>query len=146
MCSCTSSHTQSTTLTQHCRTAGILGSLFSLPQFFAAPLIGASSDIVGRKKMLLLSMVSAHCVSMVYLLFAGRRKRAGSSAATLLPRCLADCLLHDTPRGLSSPAGKAVKATFPISTSPSLAPLARERWRWRGCFHWFLPDSCPGAR
>ena len=36
---------------------GLLGSLFSFLQFLASPLIGASSDIYGRKKMLVLSMV-----------------------------------------------------------------------------------------
>lgn len=36
---------------------GLLGSLFSLLQFLASPVIGAASDVVGRKPMLLLSLV-----------------------------------------------------------------------------------------
>ena len=36
---------------------GLLGSLFSFLQFLASPLIGATSDIYGRKKVLVLSMV-----------------------------------------------------------------------------------------
>ena len=37
---------------------GLLGSLFSLLQFLASPLIGAMSDIYGRKPTLVISMVS----------------------------------------------------------------------------------------
>ena len=38
--------------------AGLLGSMFSLLQFLVSPIIGASSDIFGRKVILVLSMVS----------------------------------------------------------------------------------------
>ena len=50
--------------------AGLLGSLFSLLQFFASPLIGASSDILGRKPVLVSTMVRACvyvlCMHMAY--------------------------------------------------------------------------------
>lgn len=36
---------------------GILGSLFSILQFLSAPLLGAYSDIYGRKKALLICLV-----------------------------------------------------------------------------------------
>ena len=38
--------------------AGLIGSLFSLLQFIASPVIGAASDVYGRKPLLLLSMVT----------------------------------------------------------------------------------------
>jgi MFS family permease len=37
---------------------GILGSMFSILQFISAPIIGAYSDVHGRKKALLMCMVS----------------------------------------------------------------------------------------
>ena len=43
---------------------GLIGSLFSLLQFIASPVIGAASDVYGRKPLLLLTMVcidSEHC-------------------------------------------------------------------------------------
>ena len=36
---------------------GLLGSLFSFLQFLTSPLLGATSDIFGRKRMLILCMV-----------------------------------------------------------------------------------------
>ena len=42
----------------HFLPAGLLGSMFSLLQFLVSPVIGASSDIFGRKAVLLASMVS----------------------------------------------------------------------------------------
>lgn len=36
---------------------GVIGSLFSLLQFFASPLIGGLSDVYGRKRLMLLTMV-----------------------------------------------------------------------------------------
>ena len=41
-----------------CNFLGFLGSLFSLLQFLVSPIIGASSDIFGRKTILIMSMVS----------------------------------------------------------------------------------------
>ena len=38
--------------------AGLIGSLFSLLQFIASPVIGAASDVYGRKPLLVLTMVS----------------------------------------------------------------------------------------
>ena len=37
--------------------AGLLGSLYSFLQFLTSPLLGASSDVYGRKPLLLLTMV-----------------------------------------------------------------------------------------
>lgn len=37
---------------------GLIGSLFSFLQFLSSPLMGAASDVYGRKPMLLVSMVS----------------------------------------------------------------------------------------
>lgn len=50
--------------------AGLLGSLFSLLQFLASPLIGTMSDIYGRKPTLLVSMVSLwHYTKCTHLLY-----------------------------------------------------------------------------
>ncbi len=46
--------------------AGLLGSLFSFLQFFASPLIGTSSDILGRKPVLVTTMVSDKLIIIVY--------------------------------------------------------------------------------
>ncbi|XP_053407430.1 major facilitator superfamily domain-containing protein 10-like [Mercenaria mercenaria] len=46
---------------------GLIGSLFSLLQFIASPLIGATSDVYGRKPVLVLSMVG---VAFSYALWA----------------------------------------------------------------------------
>lgn len=40
---------------------GLLGSMFSLLQFFVSPIIGRASDRMGRRRVLLLTMV---CMSM----------------------------------------------------------------------------------
>ena len=40
-----------------CVTPGLLGSLFSFLQFLTSPLLGATSDIYGRKRVLILCMV-----------------------------------------------------------------------------------------
>ena len=40
---------------------GLIGSLFSLLQFIASPVIGAASDVYGRKPLLILTMV---CIDM----------------------------------------------------------------------------------
>ena len=48
-----------------CMYAGLLGSLFSLLQFIGSPLIGAASDVTGRKPMLLLSMVTLFTTCMI---------------------------------------------------------------------------------
>lgn len=52
--------------------AGLLGSLFSFLQFFASPLIGASSDILGRKPVLVSTMVSNIIIIME---LSGHNKR-----------------------------------------------------------------------
>jgi MFS family permease len=49
---------------------GLLGSLFSFLQFLTSPLLGASSDIYGRKRVLILCMVG---ISMSYALWAVSR-------------------------------------------------------------------------
>jgi len=46
---------------------GLLGSLFSLLQFLASPLVGAMSDIYGRKPTLIISMIG---VAFSYALWA----------------------------------------------------------------------------
>ena len=38
--------------------AGLIGSMFSFLQFLAAPLMGAASDVYGRKPLMILSAVS----------------------------------------------------------------------------------------
>ncbi len=37
--------------------AGLLGSLFSFLQFLSSPILGATSDVIGRKPVLLFTMV-----------------------------------------------------------------------------------------
>jgi MFS family permease len=49
---------------------GLLGSLFSFLQFLTSPLLGATSDIYGRKRVLILCMVG---ISMSYALWAVSR-------------------------------------------------------------------------
>lgn len=46
---------------------GLIGSLFSLLQFIASPVIGAASDVYGRKPLLILSMVG---VALSYAIWA----------------------------------------------------------------------------
>ena len=38
--------------------SGIVGSLFSFLQFVASPVIGAASDVYGRRPLMILTMVS----------------------------------------------------------------------------------------
>lgn len=39
---------------------GVIGSLFSMLQFLASPIMGAASDVYGRKPVLVISMVKIH--------------------------------------------------------------------------------------
>lgn len=38
---------------------GVIGSLFSMLQFLASPVMGAASDVYGRKPILVVSMVTS---------------------------------------------------------------------------------------
>ena len=38
--------------------SGLIGSLFSFLQFLASPVIGAASDVYGRRPLMILSMVT----------------------------------------------------------------------------------------
>ena len=46
---------------------GALGSLFSVLQFIASPVIGKLSDMLGRRRVLLISMVTLHLL-LLYLM------------------------------------------------------------------------------
>lgn len=48
---------------------GALGSLFSILQFVASPVIGKLSDVLGRRRVLLISMVRA-CVVFCFLVLS----------------------------------------------------------------------------
>lgn len=68
---------------------GVLGSMFSFLQFLASPIIGAFSDVYGRKKIILLCLVGLAssyflwAVSTTFLLFVISRIIAGISKGNL---------------------------------------------------------------
>lgn len=45
---------------KHNLSTGVIGSLFSMLQFLASPIMGAASDVYGRKPVLVISMVKIH--------------------------------------------------------------------------------------
>ncbi|XP_019641337.1 PREDICTED: major facilitator superfamily domain-containing protein 10-like [Branchiostoma belcheri] len=90
---------------------GILGSLFSLLQFLSAPLIGALSDVYGRKPLMLLSAVGIACsysvwaVSYTFGVFVLARVLGGISKGNV---SLATAVVADLKSAKSKGHGMAV--------------------------------------
>ncbi|KFM77142.1 Major facilitator superfamily domain-containing protein 10, partial [Stegodyphus mimosarum] len=69
--------------------AGLLGSVFSTLQFFAAPIFGSISDVYGRKPVIIISMVGiavSHaiwCIADYFYLFVIARIVGGLSRANI---------------------------------------------------------------
>eukprot|EP00058_Branchiostoma_floridae_P024960 XP_002610450.1 hypothetical protein BRAFLDRAFT_124265 [Branchiostoma floridae] len=90
---------------------GILGSLFSLLQFLSSPLIGALSDVYGRKPLMLLSAVGIACsygvwtVSYTFGVFVLARVLGGISKGNV---SLATAVVADLKSAKSKGHGMAV--------------------------------------
>ncbi|XP_021955092.1 major facilitator superfamily domain-containing protein 10 isoform X1 [Folsomia candida] len=89
---------------------GILGSLFSLLQFVSAPILGAFSDIYGRKKALLICLVGIMASHLLWLVAAsfpifilsrivGGLSRANVSISTTIVSD--DCPAEMRPKGMA---------------------------------------------
>ncbi|MFH4976138.1 hypothetical protein AB6A40_002847 [Gnathostoma spinigerum] len=89
---------------------GLLGSMFSMLQFFSSPLLGALSDIFGRKRILLLSVFGSLLSYMIWLnssvfsLFVLSRIIGGLSKASV---SIATTIIADVCPGEGSSRGMA---------------------------------------
>lgn len=105
---------------------GALGSLFSLLQYFSSPLIGALSDVYGRKALMLISLVYSfslnHLIGLIWVL----NFQTGSLASYLLWSQASDFPTFVLSRAIGGLSKASISLSTAIATDLS-TPTTRGR-------------------